>query len=86
MIEIETSYEDEIRFINIGRITTKFYTVVTHTVKIKSGLFLYEDREKRRLKSMKTEEFDKIFDDNEEDIIEYLDLSKIKRPNLETVK
>ena len=28
MIEIETSYEDEIRFINIGRITTKFYTVV----------------------------------------------------------
>jgi len=32
---------------------------------------------------MKAEEFDKIFDDNEEDIIEYLDLSKIKRPNLE---
>ncbi len=25
----------------------------------------------------------KIFDDNEEDIIEYLDLSTIKRPNLE---
>jgi len=32
---------------------------------------------------MKAEEFDKIFDDNEEDIIEHLDLSKIKRPNLE---
>ena len=29
MIEIETSYEDEIRFINIGRIVTKLYTVVT---------------------------------------------------------
>lgn len=29
MIEIETSYEDEIRFINIGKIITKFYTVVT---------------------------------------------------------
>jgi len=35
------------------------------------------------MKFMKAEEFDKIFDDNEEDIIEYLDLSKIKRPNLE---
>ena len=32
---------------------------------------------------MKAEEFDKIFDDNQEDIIDYLDLSKIKRPNLE---
>ena len=32
---------------------------------------------------MKAEEFDKIFDDNEEDIIEHLDLSTIRRPNLE---
>jgi len=32
---------------------------------------------------MKAEEFDKIFDDNKEDIIEYLDLSNIRRPNLE---
>ena len=32
---------------------------------------------------MKAEEFDKIFDDNQEDIVDYLDLSKIKRPNLE---
>jgi hypothetical protein len=32
---------------------------------------------------MKAKEFDKIFDDNKEDIIEYLDLSKAKRPNLE---
>ena len=31
---------------------------------------------------MKAEEFDKIFDDNEEDIIDYLDLSTIRRPNL----
>ena len=29
MIEIETSYEDETRFINIGKIDTKFYTTVT---------------------------------------------------------
>jgi len=29
MTEIETSYEDEIRFINIGKINAKFYTVVT---------------------------------------------------------
>ncbi len=33
---------------------------------------------------MKAEEFDKIFDDNKEDIIEYLDLSTIKRPNQES--
>jgi len=32
---------------------------------------------------MKAEEFDKIFDDNKEDIIEYIDLSNIRRPNLE---
>ncbi|ADN09438.1 BrnT family toxin [Sulfurimonas autotrophica] len=29
MVEIETSYEDEIRFINIGKIGTRFYTIVT---------------------------------------------------------
>ena len=29
MIEIETSYEDETRFISIGKIHSKFYTVVT---------------------------------------------------------
>lgn len=32
---------------------------------------------------MTTEEFDKKFDDNQEDIIEHLDLSTVKRPNLE---
>ena len=32
---------------------------------------------------MKAEEFDKIFDDNEEDIIDYLDMSTIRRSNLE---
>jgi formaldehyde-activating enzyme involved in methanogenesis len=32
---------------------------------------------------MKAKEFDKIFDDNKEDIIEHLDLSTINRPNLE---
>ena len=29
MVEILTSFEDEERFINIGRINAKFYTVVT---------------------------------------------------------
>jgi hypothetical protein len=29
MVEILTSYEDEERFINIGKINTKFYTVVS---------------------------------------------------------
>ncbi len=32
---------------------------------------------------MKAEEFDKIFDENQEDIVDYLDLSTLKRPNLE---
>jgi len=32
---------------------------------------------------MKAKEFDKLFDENQEDIIEYLDLSNAKRPNLE---
>jgi hypothetical protein len=32
---------------------------------------------------MKAEEFDKIFDGNEEDIIEYLDMSSARRVNLE---
>ena len=29
MVEIKTSYEDEERFINIGKITAKIYAVVT---------------------------------------------------------
>ncbi|MDF1883927.1 BrnT family toxin [Sulfurimonas sp. SAG-AH-194-C21] len=29
MLEIKTSYEDEERFISIGKITVKFYAVVT---------------------------------------------------------
>jgi hypothetical protein len=32
---------------------------------------------------MKAEEFDKNFDDNKEDIIEYLDMSTARRVNLE---
>jgi len=32
---------------------------------------------------MKAKEFDEIFDANEEDIVQYLDLSTAKRPNLE---
>jgi hypothetical protein len=46
-------------------------------------LFQQEDQEKRRLKFMTAEEFDKKFDDNEEDIIQYFDISKARRPNLE---
>ena len=32
---------------------------------------------------MKAKEFDEIFDANKEDIVQYLDLSTAKRPNLE---
>ncbi len=32
---------------------------------------------------MKAKEFDKKFDDNEEDILQYLDMSTARRPNLE---
>ena len=31
---------------------------------------------------MKAEELDKIFDDGEEDILPYLDMSTLRRPNL----
>lgn len=34
---------------------------------------------------MKTEEFDKIFDDNEGDITSYLDMESVRRPNRESV-
>jgi hypothetical protein len=34
---------------------------------------------------MKTEEFDKIFDDNEGDITSYLDMDSVCRPNRESV-
>jgi hypothetical protein len=34
---------------------------------------------------MKTEDFDKIFDDGEESIIPYLDMASIRRPNRESV-
>ena len=32
---------------------------------------------------MKASELDKIFDDGEEDILQYFDLTKISKPNLE---
>ncbi len=63
--------------------TLSFIQLFQQFVQIKSESYLHEDQERRRLKSMKAEEFDKIFDDNEEDIIDHLDLSTIKRPNLE---
>ena len=34
---------------------------------------------------MKTEDFDKIFDDCEESIIKYLDMASVRRPNREIV-
>lgn len=35
-------------------------------------------------KSIKAEDFDRIFDEGEEDIVDYLDLSTLRRPNLDT--
>ncbi len=34
---------------------------------------------------MKTEDFDKIFDNGEESIIPYLDMASLRRPNRESV-
>lgn len=34
---------------------------------------------------MKTEDFDKIFDDGEESVIPYLDMTSVRRPNRESV-
>lgn len=35
---------------------------------------------------MKAEELDRLFDEGKEDILEYFDLSKAKRPALENIK
>lgn len=35
-------------------------------------------------KSIKAEDFDRIFDEGEKDIVDYLDLSTLRRPNLDT--
>ena len=37
-------------------------------------------------KSIKTEDFDRIFDDGQKDITEYLDLSSARQPNRKTRK
>jgi len=37
-------------------------------------------------KSIKSEDFDRLFDDGQEDINEYLDLSSARRPNQKTRK
>ena len=47
-----------------------------------SGLFLCVDPEKRKLRFMKAKDLDKKFDTGE-DITEFLDLSKARRPGQE---
>jgi len=47
MIEILTSYEDEERFINIGKIQSKFYTVVT-TIREKEKIRIISARRARK--------------------------------------
>ncbi len=47
MIEILTSYEDEERFINIGKINSKFYTVVT-TIREKEKIRIISARRARK--------------------------------------
>ena len=47
MIEILTSYEDEERFINIGKINIKFYTVVT-TVRENNKIRIISARRARK--------------------------------------
>ena len=47
MIEISSSYEDEERFINIGKINHKFYTVVT-TIREKEKIRIISARRARK--------------------------------------
>ena len=47
MVEILTSYEDEERFINIGKISSKFYTVVT-TIREKEKIRIISARRARK--------------------------------------
>jgi len=48
MIEILISYEDEERFINIGKIHSKFYTVVT-TIREKEKIRIISARRARKM-------------------------------------
>ena len=47
MVEILTSYEDEERFLNIGKIISKFYTVVT-TIREKEKIRIISARRARK--------------------------------------
>ncbi len=47
MVEILTSYEDEVRYINIGKINSKFYTVVT-TIREKEKIRIISARRARK--------------------------------------
>ncbi len=47
MVEILTPYEDEERFINIGKINSKFYTVVT-TMREKEKIRIISARRARK--------------------------------------
>jgi hypothetical protein len=38
------------------------------------------------VKSIKAEDFDRVFDDGQKDIVEYLDLSSVRQPNRKTRK
>jgi len=67
----------------LEKLTLKFMLLLQHFVEKKLELSLQEEQEKRRLKSMKAKEFDKIFDDNQEDILEHFDTSKIRMINEE---
>jgi len=68
---------DEERFLVLGKIDSKNYTAI----------ITYRDTNirimKRRLNCMKASELDKKFDDNQEDILDYFDRSKIKMINEE---
>ena len=41
---------------------------------------------KNKLETISAEEFDRIFDEGEEDILQYCDLNSVRRPGLEQKK
>ena len=63
--------------------TQKTILLLLHTEMQMLELFLLDFQEKRRVNFMKASELDKIFDDNQDDILEHFDTSKIKMINEE---
>ncbi|MHB0873961.1 MAG: type II toxin-antitoxin system BrnA family antitoxin [Acidithiobacillus ferrooxidans] len=84
LLEIRAKSEDEPRFLLIGKIGDKHWlAVVTYRDARIRLISVRRSPARRRLSSMKAKEFDKKFEEGQEDIDDDLDLSSARRVNQE---